>query len=192
MKSEDLTPAYPPGETAGAVDEDFGEAVRALGEDPGWVTTKVAAKALGVSRRMVQEYVRRGELRAIAEGKGVNKMYHVSIDSLNVLRERREAKDSPELTGSSPTSDRPANPGEDVGEGADGVLQQVIQRLEVRTAEAAELKARLELTAQAETNAREERERLLADPERERERADRLEEELHQTRRGSLRRFFGF
>ncbi len=145
-----------------------------------------------MSRRMVQEYVRRGEPRAIAEGKGVNKMYHVSIDSLNVLRERREAKDSPELTGSSPTSDRPANPGEDVGEGADGVLHQVIQRLEVRTAEAAELKARLELTAQAETNAREERERLLADLERERERADRLEEELHQARRGSLRRFFGF
>jgi hypothetical protein len=57
------------------------------------------------------------------------------------------------------------------------VLQQVIQRLEARTAEAAELKARLELTAQAESTAREERERLLADLER--ERTDRLEEELH-------------
>jgi predicted nuclease with TOPRIM domain len=72
------------------------------------------------------------------------------------------------------------------------VLQQVIQRLEARTAEAAELKARLELTAQAESTAREERERLLADLERERERTDRLEEELHQAHRGSLRRIFSF
>ena len=78
MKSEDLTPAYPPGETAPAVDEDFAEAVRAAGKESGWTTTKVAAKVLGVSRRMVQEYVRRGELRAIAEGKGVNKTYYVS------------------------------------------------------------------------------------------------------------------
>jgi hypothetical protein len=66
------------------------------------------------------------------------------------------------------------------------VVQQVIQSLEARTAEAAELKARLELTA------REERERLIADLERERERTDRLEEELHQAHRGSLWRIFGF
>jgi hypothetical protein len=63
VKSENLTPAYPPGETAPAVDEDFGEAVRAAGKESGRVTTKVAAKVLGVPRRMVQEYARRGELR---------------------------------------------------------------------------------------------------------------------------------
>ncbi|MDP8950882.1 MAG: helix-turn-helix domain-containing protein [Actinomycetota bacterium] len=192
MKSEDPTPARPSGETAGVVGEDVGEAVRASGEDSGRVTTKVAAKTLGVSRRMVQEYVRRGELQAVVEGKGVNKTYYVSIDSLNVLRERREAKDSPKLTDSSPMLGHPANPGERIGEGEGGVLHQVIQRLEARTAEAAELKARLELAARAETTAREERERLLADFQRERERADRLEEELRQARRGWLRRFFGF
>ena len=187
MKSEDPTPASPPGEPAG-------EAVRETGDDSGWVTTKVAAKALGVSRRMVQEYVRRGELQAIAEGKGVNKRYYVSIDSLNVLRERRrrEVKGAPESTSSSSTSGRTANPGEDIGVGAGGVLHQAIERLEARTAEAAELKVRLELTAQTETTAREERERLLVDLARERERADRLEEELRQARRGWLRRFFGF
>ncbi len=154
----------------------------------------MAAKALGVSRRMVQEYVRRGGLRAITEGKGVNKTYYVSIDSLNALRERRkrEAKGSPESTNSSPAPGRAANPGEGIGESAGGVLYQAIERLEARTAEAADLKARLELTAQAETTAQGERERLLADLERERERADRLEEELRQARRGWLRRFFGF
>ncbi len=183
MKSEDPTSARPPGEPVG-------EAVRETGQDSGWVTTKVAAKALGVSRRMVQEYVRRGELQAIAEGKGVNKTYYVSIDSLNFLRERRrrEAKSAPESTDSSLGSARTANPGEDTG----GVLHQAIERLEARTAEAAELKVRLELTAQAETTAREERERLLVDLTRERERADRLEEELRQARRKWLRRFFGF
>jgi len=72
------------------------------------------------------------------------------------------------------------------------VLHRIIEKLEARTAEAADLKARLELTAQADTTAREERERLLTDLEKERERADRLEEELNQTRRGWLRRFFGF
>ena len=191
MESDDFTSARPPGETADAGREDVGEAVRETGEDSGWVTTKVAAKALGVSRRMVQEYVRRGELRAITEGKGVNKTYYVSIDSLNVLRElrRRRAKDSPESTNSSSVSGRTANLGEDTGE---VLYRTTIERLEARTAEAAELKVRLELTAQAETSAREERERLLADLERERERADRLEEELRRDYPGWLRRFFGF
>lgn len=189
MESGDFTSARPPGETAAAGREAVGEAVRETGEDSGWVTTKVAAKALGVSRRMVQEYVRRGELRAITEGRSVNKRYYVSIDSLNVLRElrRRGAKGSPESANSSSVSGRTANLGQDTDE----VLYRTIERLEARTAEAAELKTRLELTAQAETSAREERERLLADLERERERADRLEEELRRSRRGWFRRFFG-
>ncbi len=193
MESGDFTSARPPGETAAAGREAVGEAVRETGEDSGWVTTKVAAKALGVSRRMVQEYVRRGELRAITEGRGVNKRYYVSIDSLNVLRElrRRGAKDSSESTNSSSVSGRTANLVQDIDEGTGEVLYRTIERLEARTAEAAELKTRLELTAQAETSAREERERLLADLERERERADRLEVELRRSRRGWFRRFFG-
>ena len=37
----------------------------------GWITTKAAAKALGVSRRTVQNYVHRGLLTAREEGEGV-------------------------------------------------------------------------------------------------------------------------
>src|SRR4051812_42500521 len=85
MESDDPTSTHPNSEISDTTGESTGE----TGEDSGWVTTKVAAKALGVSRRMVQEYVRRGELQAIVEGKGVNKTYYVSIDSLSALRERR-------------------------------------------------------------------------------------------------------
>src|SRR5215207_2211852 len=38
---------------------------------------------------MVQEHVRRDELEALLEVKGVYKRYYVSIGSLNVARERR-------------------------------------------------------------------------------------------------------
>ncbi len=54
-----------------------------------------------------------------------------------------------------------------------------------RTADAAELRTRLELTAQAESTLQAERERLLEDLSRERERADRLEAELRETRKPS-------
>ena len=190
MESDDPTSARPNSELSDVTRERAGE----TGEDSGWVTTKVAAKALGVSRRMVQEYVRRGELQAIVEGKGVNKTYYVSIDSLSALRARRkrEAKDAPNLTNSSSALGRTANLNVDISESTSEVLHRIIEKLEARTAEAADLKARLELTAQAETTAREERERLLTDLEKERERADRLEEELNQARRGWIRRFFGF
>jgi hypothetical protein len=190
MERDDPTSARLNSEMSDATRRSAGE----TGEDSGWVTTKVAAKALGVSRRMVQEYVRRGELQAIVEGKGVNKTYYVSIDSLSALRERRkrEAKGTPNLTNSSSASGRTANLNVDISESTGKVLHRIIEKLEARTAEAADLKARLELTAQAETTAREERERLLTDLEKERERADRLEEELNQARRGWLRRFFGF
>ncbi|MBA3388242.1 MAG: helix-turn-helix domain-containing protein, partial [Rubrobacter sp.] len=82
----------PPNNPAEPSDEDNGE----LGEEQvdiagssGYTTTKQAAKALGVSRRTVQSYVRRGELEAVVEGEGVEKTFFVSIDSLNALRERR-------------------------------------------------------------------------------------------------------
>ena len=190
MESDDPTSARPNSEMSDVTRERAGE----TDEASGWVTTKVAAKALGVSRRMVQEYVRRGELQAIVEGKGVNKTYYVSIDSLSALRVRRkrETKDAPNLTNNSSASGRTANFNLDISESTGEVLHRIIEKLEARTAEAADLKARLELTTQAETTAREERERLLTELEKERERADRLEEELNQARRGWVRRFFGF
>src|SRR4028119_2010618 len=80
------------------------EAAGERGEGPagsGWTTTKQAAKVLGVSRRSVQGYVRRGLLEAREEGEGVTKRFIVSINSLNALRERRsdEALAAGELAG---------------------------------------------------------------------------------------------
>ena len=50
----------------------------------------------------------------------------------------------------------------------------------------------MELTEKAESTMRAERERLIADLERERERADRLQAELDSERRkGLFRKFFG-
>jgi excisionase family DNA binding protein len=169
MESSDNVPTRPDAEVTSANDRGIGE----TSEMSGRTTTKQAAKALGVSRRMVQEYVRRGELDALAEGEGVNKRYYVSIDSLHRLRERRrrEAKDTPDLVDVSPDSGYARNSEEGIGT----VLRGTIERLEARAAEAAELRARLELTTQAEST-------LQEALERERERADRAEEELQELR----------
>ncbi len=184
MDTDELVTAHSDDEVVGYIRENHGEASekpreRAEGrsEGSGWVSTKQAAKALGVSRRMVQEYVRRGKLEALTEGEGVSKTYYVSIDSLNALRERRgsEAAASRHSEVSLRLNDTPkrgGSSGEVIGE----VLREAIERLEARAAEAAELKARLELTAQAESSLREALER-------ERERANRLEAELREARR---------
>src|ERR687898_983498 len=96
MDADELTTAQTGDESADHIGENRGEAPANLREeahdrrgDSGWVSTKQAAKALGISRRMVQEYVRRNRLEALTEGEGVSKTYYVSIDSLNALRERR-------------------------------------------------------------------------------------------------------
>ncbi len=163
-------------------------------EGSGWTTTKAAAKALGVTRRTVQEYVRKGELKALAEGEGVAKKYYVSVDSLTALRarRRREAKEAPDLADVSSWVERSEKAGEGGKEALGEVLRRAIERLEVRTAEAAELRARLELTEKAESTLRE-------SLERERERADalqletdRLRTELEEARLSWWRRFFGF
>jgi hypothetical protein len=182
MEKNREQPAKPNGETLGEVREVYGELTGAIGEVPGWVTTKVAAKDLGVSRRMVQEYVRRGDLEAVVEGKGVSKTYYISMDSLNALRERRNsgAKDAQHFAGVTSENEFSAKSREVVGEAVGETLRMVIERLEARTAEAADLRARLELTVQTESTLREalDRERLRADQER--DRANRLEAELRE------------
>ena len=153
-----------PGETAGEGSEDAGSS--------GWTTTKQAAKVLGVSRRSVQGYVRRGILEAREEGEGVNKTFLVSIDSLNALRDRRrreatEAAKFAEISGkAAQTENLYANTGE--------ALRHAIERVEARTAEATELRIRLEITEKAESTLREE----LAEERRRREAAERERDEL--------------
>jgi DNA-binding transcriptional MerR regulator len=154
----------PPDEEPAPPGERFGEAHA----DSGWVTTKQAAKALGVSRRSVQSYVRRGLLRANEEGEGTNKRFLVSIDSLNSMIDRR--REDAEFVEASSRAAEAANPTANTGEG----LRHVVDRLEARTAEATELRVRLELTERAESTLRAE----LEGESRRREQAERERDEL--------------
>ena len=152
-------------------EEALGESGEALAGS-GWTTTKQAAKVLGVSRRSVQGYVRRGLLKAREEGEGVTKRFIVSIDSLNALRERRsgEAFAAEEFAGASAEVEEAANLVANAGEG----LRHVVDRLEARTVEATELRVRLEITERAESTVRAE----LAEERRRREEAEREREDL--------------
>ena len=84
---EDEHTEIPRGDIADATD-------RVPAYDPGgsgWVTTRVAAEALGVNPRTVRAYIERGDLEARSEGEGIQKAYLVSIDSVYAIRERRGA-----------------------------------------------------------------------------------------------------
>ena len=191
------------------------------GEEPvsgsGWVTTKRAAAALGVAPRTVRDYIRSGKLTGRPEGEGVEKTWYVSIDSIYALREERRQKtrgtdaairrveealtaditagipgelaadDAAERGASSASTPAPPDHTE--------VLREALLRLDTRAAEVGDLRARLELTAQAESSLREALEREQAALERERVRADRLEQEnrdlQEEARRPWYKRLFG-
>jgi hypothetical protein len=144
----------------------------------GFVTTKVAAEALGVNPRTIRTYIERGDLEAKVEGEGIQKMYLVSIDSLYALRDQRgyprHSRGQTRDTTAAATEVPP-------GELAD-VIRDLTAELVQKAASEAELRTRLELTAQAESTVQAERERLLEDLARERARADRLEAELQEAR----------
>jgi hypothetical protein len=148
--------------------------VREEASGSGWTTTKQAAKLLGVSRRSVQGYVRRGLLEAQEQGQGVNKTFLVSIDSLNALHDRRrhEARETAKFAEASAEAAETANQYTDTGE----ALRHAIERVEARTAEATELRIRLELTEQAQSTLQEE----LIEEQRRREEAERERDELRQ------------
>ena len=150
--------AQPSGEPARAFREGLGVS--------GWVTTKQAAKRLGVSRRSVQGYVGRGLLEAREEGEGVNRRFLISIDSLNFLvdRRRREADEAANFADTSPEVANAVTAFANTGE----ELRHLIERLEARTAEATELRIRLELTERAQSTLAEE----LAEANRRREEAE--------------------
>ena len=148
--------------------------VREEASGSGWTTTKQAAKLLGVSRRSVQGYVRRGLLEAQEQGQGVNKTFLVSIDSLNALHDRRrhEARETAKFAEASAEAAETANQYTDTGE----ALRHAIERVEARTAEATELRIRLELTEQAQSTLQEE----LIEERRRREEVERERDELRQ------------
>ena len=162
------------GETYSETSANTPSEVRRETPGSGWTTTKQAAKVLGVSRRSVQGYVRRGLLEAQEQGQGVNKTFLVSIDSLNELHARR-SREAPRAGNFVEASAEPveaANQSTNVGE----ALRHAIERVEERTAEATELRIRLELTEQAQSTLREE----LIEERRRREEAEREREDLRQ------------
>ena len=148
-----------------------GEGAEVRGES-GWVTTKVAAEALGVDPRTVRTYINRGELDAKVEGEGVEKAYLVSIDSVYTLRDRRrppqKARDS--------TRDKSAGTASSV-EGAEALadmVRELTADLLRSSSEATEYRVRLELSEQAHSSLEEE----LAAERARREQAEREREEL--------------
>jgi hypothetical protein len=145
----------------------------------GWVTTSVAAAALGIKPRQCRNLIQEGELEARLEGEGRDKRYFVSVSSLEALRDKRQS------VGKLPLSRRSTAEDEDVGAELGQWVRELTARLETRAAENAELRTRLELTEKADSTLREQLER-------ERERADRLEEELREERsKGFWARLFG-
>ena len=135
----------------------------------GWVTTKVAAAALGIKSRQCRNLIQEGELEAKLEGEGRDKRYLVSVASLEALRDKRQS------VGKLPLNRRPDAENENIPAELGQWVRELTARLETRAAEYAELRTRLELTAQADSTLREQLER-------ERNRADRLEEETRELR----------
>ena len=160
----------------------------------GWVNTKVAAEALEVNPRTVRACIERGDLEAKSEGEGIQKAYLVSIDSVYALRDRPQSSAGNVRRSAAGIRERSASTTDPVGrsgyltggaagvpaEELTGMIRDLTADLIRRTADAAELRTRLELTAQAESTLREALER-------ERERVDRLENELAMLLEGQKR-----
>ena len=156
----------------------------------GWVTIKVAAEALGVDPGTVRAYVSRGDLEAKLEGEGVEKTYIVPIDSVNALRDRRGA--------SQKTPQNSREKFAEMGGSAEGaedladVIRELTSKLIRSSSEAADLRARLELTERTESSLREDLERTREERQRHQEEADRLRTELEAERsKGFWPRLFG-
>src|SRR3954451_8853649 len=131
----------------------------------GWVTTRQAARALGVIPRQVRNYIAAGDLEGRKEGKGVTERWLVSISSVEYLRQKRRSQ------GKVPgqyrdISDNVAEARQGSGESAE-LVRELAARLEDAQYELGRAEAQLELTVHTESTLRDALER-------ERERADRL------------------
>jgi hypothetical protein len=135
----------------------------------GWVTTKQAARSLGISPRTVRWHIEQGNLAAKPQGEGVQRTWFVSIDSLQAFRHARHAatqlphgnRANYEAAGIAP--DTHGNP-----------IRELADRLAGEAARAAEYRVRLEITEQAQSTLEE----VLADERRRREEAERERDEL--------------
>ena len=140
------------------------------------MSTQVAAEALGVDPRTVRTYISRGILKAKVEGEGVEKAYSVDIDSLYALRDARK----PSRRGPRKIREKSAG-AEDYADLVRDLTAQVVER----SSEAADLRARLQLTERAQSTLEDEARAL-------REERDRLRVELDAERsKGFWSRLFG-
>jgi|SRR5215203_1844010 len=135
----------------------------------GWVTTRQAARSLGVSPRTVRWHIERGNLEAKPQGEGVQRSWLVSIDDLQAFRDTRQRK------GQLPGNYRNTAESADIAADSTGsAIRELADRLVEEAARASEYRVRLEITERAESTLREE----LAEERRLREEAERGREDL--------------
>jgi excisionase family DNA binding protein len=138
-------------------------------------STAQAARILRVNDRTIRKMLDRGELDGEREESGAWRVLQTSVHARLEEQRRRKVEEGREQS------------------------QEGLERLRELEAEVRDLsyhlgrsEARVELTEKAESTMRAERERLIADLERERERADRLQAELDlERRKGIFQRLFG-
>jgi excisionase family DNA binding protein len=141
----------------------------------GTYSTAQAARILRVNDRTIRKMLDRGELDGEREESGSWRVFQTSVHARLEERRRREIEEGREES------------------------QEGLERLRELEVEVRDLsyrlgrsEARVELTEKAESTMRAERELLIADLERERERTDRLQAELDlERRKGIFRRLFG-
>jgi hypothetical protein len=138
------------------------------GGNSGYVTTNVAAEALGVAARTVRNYLRDGRLQGKKEEDGITERYLVSVDSLHKLREQRQQEGKGRRNYRSVAEQ---------GQDATQLAREFAAKMQEQAVEIGALRTRLELTERTESSLREdlERERQQRQEDVERERTERLE-----------------
>ena len=146
--------------------------------ESGWVTTQQAARALGISARTVRWHIERGNLEAKPEGEGVERIWRVSVDSLNAFRDTRQRQ------AQSPRGYRAPVPSAEIAAESPGIaIRELADRLVEEARRAEEARVRLELSERAQSTLEAE----LAEERRRREVAERDREDA-QRERDELRR----